>query len=371
MNKVRILHIGLSERIYGTENVVMNLYRNVDRLRYQFDFLIHHKCSSFGFEEEIVKLGGRVYYQFYYIKEQNTEGYISPSFFFEMHPEIRGIHYHVNNYSLSRFRYVIEAYKRRIRIRIVHSHNSHMVNKIFRNYIHRLVVRLLVKKYSNKFIACSSKAGRWNFGKFDYEILPNGVDTNKFAFDIDMRKRIRKQYHLEDKLVLGFVGRLDFQKNPEFLLKVFPQVNERCDHAMLVLLGEGEMGANLKKKAEQEKIKNILFMGRVDNVHEWLQAFDVLLVPSRFEGLGLVLIEAQASGLMCIASECIPRETAISDKITYLSIGDPLNWADKIMEANILYDRKKGQEQVIHSGYEIKESAERLMTIYKHLLERQ
>lgn len=370
MNKVRILHIGLSERIYGTENVVMNLYRNVDRLYYQFDFLIHHNCSSFGFEEEIVKLGGRVYYQFYYIKEQKTEGYISPCRFFEMHPEIKGIHYHVNNYSLSRFRYVIEAYKRRIPIRIVHSHNSQMVDRIFRNYIHRLAVRLLVKKYSNKFIACSSKAGRWNFGKFDYEILPNGVDTNKFAFNIDMRKMIRKRYHLEEKLVLGFVGRLDFQKNPEFLLKVLPQVSERCDHAMLVLLGEGEIGTKLKEKAEREKIKNILFMGRVDNVHEWLQAFDVLLVPSRFEGLPLVLVEAQASGLMCIASDNIPREAAISNRIIYLSIEDPLSWADRIMEVDFHYDRKTGRKQIIHSGYEIKENAKRLMLIYKDLIEK-
>lgn len=365
MSLVRILQIGLSERMYGTENVVMNLYRNIDRKRYQFDFLIHHGCRHPKYEEEIIALGGHIYYQYFYMKERSTQGYLSAYSFFEMHPEIQGVHYHVNDYSLSQFRYVMAAFRRGLPVRVIHSHNSQLMEKVIKIYLHRIAACVLIRKYSSKLLACSKQAGRWNFGKMEFEILRNGIDTDRFTYDVAVREKMRKQYHLENRLVLGFAGRLHFQKNPEFLLKVLQAVNERCTRAVLVLLGEGELDGQLKREAKKEGLKNVLFMGRVENVHEWFQAFDVFLLPSRFEGLGLVLIEAQASGLMCIASDYVPREAAVTGRMEYLSTADAGKWADAVLKTDFRYDRNRGRAEVIRAGYDIRHSAKRLEEVYK------
>lgn len=368
MDKIRILHIGLWIRVYGTERVVLNLYQAIDREQYQFDFLIDHKYEKLEYENEITELGGKVYYQYYSVREKNVIGYISPEEFLEQHPEICGVHLHASDYCFSQFRYVMAAQKKGLSVRIIHSHNSQMIGKAFKSYVNRWIVLALLKKYGSGFLACSSEAGKWNFGKLDYEILPNGVDTDRFAYNGEIRERLRKRYHLENKLVLGFAGRLEDQKNPEFLLKVLKEVNKRCDHALLLLLGEGDLGMRLKNKVAEEKLENVLFMGRVDNVKEWFQAFDVLLLPSIFEGLGLVLIEAQANGLMCFASEYVPKESAVTGRIAFLSLERAKDWADKILETDFSYDRKRGRADVAAAEYDIKSSAKRLGEIYRETM---
>lgn len=365
MDKVRILHIGLSDRRYGTEEVVMNLYRNLDRTLYQFDFLVGHGYLHVDYEDEVRNMGGRIFYQYYSIKDRNKTGYLSPDDFFKDHPEILGIHYHANDYSASMFRYVMAAIERELPIRVIHSHNSKMMERKLKNCIHRVMVQQLIRKCSASFISCSEAAGKWNFGKLSFEILSNGIDPDRFAYNKVAREMLRRRHNLRDKLVLGFAGRLHFQKNPKFLLKVLQAVNRRCDRAVLVLLGEGELEGLLKREVEKNKLENVLFMGRVDNVHEWFQAFDVLLLPSRFEGLGLVLIEAQASGLMCIASDHVPKETAVTERILYLSTKDAGKWADAALKTDFMYDRNRGKAEVIHAGYDSRESAKRLEEIYE------
>ncbi|MBD5132892.1 MAG: glycosyltransferase family 1 protein, partial [Clostridiales bacterium] len=201
-----------------------------------------------------------------------------------------------------------------------------------------------------------------------YEILPNGIDTGKFVFDQTVRSRLREQYGLTNKLVLGFAGRFAPVKNPEFLLKILREVNRRCDHAQLVLLGDGKLEGGLRCAVKEMGLENVSFQGRVDNVHEWLQAFDVLLLPSSFEGFPVILVEAQTAGLACFASTYVPMKTAVTPRLSFLSLKDPADWAEAILRTDLSYDRRRGRAEVAAAGYDIRESSKRLEAIYDSLL---
>jgi len=235
------------------------------------------------------------------------------------------------------------------------------------------LLRPLSGFYSNKRLACSQAAGRWNFGNTNFNLFHNAIDLESFAFQEKIRMEIRSRYQLKDKLVIGFAGMLRPVKNPEFLLDILSIINKKCGNAVLVLLGDGELGDALKSKAREMDLNNVLFLGRVDNVHEWMQAFDVMLLPSRNEGLPMVLIEAQTSGLTCIASDGVPQEAAITDRLSYLSTrgaNAPESWANRILSADFSYDRRKYRAEVAAAGFDIRENARRLENIYDELLSR-
>lgn len=216
------------------------------------------------------------------------------------------------------------------------------------------LVRSYAKRYSNKLLACSKLAGRFGFRNDYYEIFRNAIDVNKFAFEQDTRNQLRRQEHLSNKLVLGFVGRLAHQKNPEFLLKVLQKVNRRCNYAVLVLIGDGELEEQLRRQAKEMGLKNVIFQGRTSNVHEWIQAFDVLFLPSKLEELGMALVETQASRLFCFASDHVPIEAVVTDRFAYLSLDDSADWADAILHIDLSYDRNKGCGEVTVAGYDIR-----------------
>ncbi len=372
MNPIRILQFGLSDLYYGTERVILNLYHHIDRSRFQFDFLVHHSCQNIPYEAEVEALGGHVFRQYYWKKEYILPDYIPLDEIWKMHPEIQGgIHSNLNDYTFSNIQPVLVADRRNMPIRIIHMHNTlegFRADALWRSRLRNSLARPYAPQHANCLLACSAKSGAVGFGRRPFEVFPNAVDLDKFSFNEIVRRRIRKESGLEDKLVLGFVGRFASQKNPEFLLKVLQEINKKYAHAQLVLLGQGELEGRLRGRARNLGLQNITFMGRVDNVHEWMQAFDVLLLPSRFEGLGLVLIEGQASGLPCFASDRVPPEAAVTDRLTYLGLKDPAVWADAILNADLSYDRSRGRSQTAAAGYDIRESAKRLEEIYDRLL---
>lgn len=370
MKTIRILQYGFSGKLNGTENVIMNLYRHIDRSRFQFDFLLDHNCEDIEYEAEVERLGGHVYRQYYRINEITHSHYISPAEFWRRHPEIQGgIHLNLQAYGICNVQLIAEAKKAGLPIRIIHMHSALRGFEKSRDLVQHAIVRPYARQYASKLLACSQMAGNFGFQQNRYEIFHNAIDLDKFSFDQDVRNRIRLQEGLEGKLVLGFVGRLVPLKNAGFLLNMLREINKRRHDAVLILIGDGELEDQLKRQAKKLSLENVIFQGRVDNVNQWMQAFDVLLVPSKFEGLSVVLIEGQASGLTCIASDHVPPEAAVSGRLSYLSIDDPKIWADAVLNADLSYDRSCGRTEAAAAGYDIRESAKRLESIYEGLWE--
>lgn len=371
MEPVRILQFGLqATKYYGTENVILNLYRHIDRSRYQFDFLVDHKYGAVDYEDEVEALGGHVYRQYYRFTERHKKGYIHPAEFWSLHPEIRGgVHLNLQGYGVCNTQLIAGAKRQGLPVRVIHMHTAPQGPSVsLRTKVQHALLAPHAWRYASRLLACSEKAGRYGFRRRPYEILPNAIDTGRFAFDPAIRTTMREQHGLAGKLVLGFAGRFDPEKNPGFLLDILREVNRRCGRAHLVLLGDGKLEHKLRRAAQEAGLENVSFQGRVDNVHQWLQAFDVLLLPSLYEGLPVILVEAQAAGLACFASDNVSADAAITPRLSFLGLEDPAAWAEAILRAGSSFDRRKGQAQAAAAGYDIRESAKRLEAVYDSLL---
>ena len=224
---IRILHIGLSATYYGTENVIMNLFRNIDRTKFVFDFLFDHSIDTIEYEDEILHLGGKIYKLYYKMSEKSRKDYISPEEFFKIHQEINGVHYSVNNYS-PYYRYIVAAKKRGLPIIVIHSHNSmNFLGKKTKDKLYNIYAKYSSGYYANSLLACSHVAGKWNFKNYNFTILKNAINIKDFAFEPYKRTTLREQYGLQNNIVLGFVGRLCHQKNPMFLMEIYKILKEK------------------------------------------------------------------------------------------------------------------------------------------------
>jgi glycosyltransferase involved in cell wall biosynthesis len=364
---IRILQIGLSQTYYGTESVIMSLYRNIDRTVIQFDFLLDHNVGKLEYEKEILNLGGRIYREYYKRKERYLSDYISPADFFDRHGDIAGVHYNLNNHT-PYIRYIKEAKKRNIPIRVVHSHSSGHFKKnlSIKEEIYEKYAKYISGKCSNKLLSCSYDAGYFNFGKYKFDVYPNAIDTDKFAFSLDNREEVRAKFKLEGRKVIGFVGRLQREKNPFYLLKIMEKIED--ENIILLIFGEGELYGDLKHTIEEKKLKNVVLMGKHNDISKWFSAMDILLLPSIFEGLGVALIEAQTAGVVCIASDVVPRETNITDLVTYISLDNISDWIENIVSTSNAKNRIKYRKMVEDAGYGIKQSTQNLTDIYLTLM---
>lgn len=243
--------------------------------------------------------------------------------------------------------------------RIVHSHNTTTNYK----YVHKLLKPLL-SVLATEHLACSEEAGEWAFNN-DFTVIKNGIKTDDFIFNQEQRSIYRKSLGLNNDFVIGHVGHMSYQKNQEFLLDIFQEILKKDPNSKLVLVGDGKNKDNLIEKSKIIGVHSkTLFVGRRDDVNNIMQAFDVFVLPSRYEGLGIVNIEAQASGLKCFVSDRVPKEAKISNNIEYLSLSEsPKKWAEKIID-NIDYERLNMKEVVYDVGYDIKQSTEKLKKIY-------
>ena len=183
--------------------------------------------------------------------------------------------------------------------------------------------------------------------------MPNAIDIDKFAYNPETRKRYREKYGLQDCFVIGHAGRFAYQKNHEFLVNTFAEVSKKIKNARLVLLGDGELFSEVQNQVKKLNLENrVLFLGKRDDIAGWYQAMDVFCLPSRFEGLGIVLIEAQTSGLKCITSMEVPDETHITENIIYLPLKQS-RWVEEIVNCKNGYSRMNMKEQIHAAGYDI------------------
>ncbi|MCI6266629.1 MAG: glycosyltransferase [Erysipelotrichaceae bacterium] len=365
---IRILQCGLTNHYGGVESIIMNVYRKIDKNKIQFDFLTTHNGKIIC-EEEIKRMGGRIFKIEYSKKENPILHYkCLKKFFKKHHNEFQGVHMNrcFPNYSLP-LKY---AKKYNIPIRIFHSHNSNDMYP-FNSIIKKIMIKVnknLIKKRANILLACSKQAGKYMFGKSKFTIINNGIEISKFKYNESLRNKVRKNLDIEDKIVIGFVGRLQYQKNPLFAIKIMKKLQEEDNNKyILLMIGSGEDEYELKKYVKINNLnKKILFLGHRSDVNELYHAMDIFILPSKFEGLGMVLIEAQTSGVMCLASKNVPPEVKVTDRIKFLDIEKDVDiWCDEIKKiSNKKISRNEIYKFVKKNKYNIEYTVSTLENIY-------
>lgn len=326
---IRVLQVVASLNAGGMENYIMNLYRMIDRKKVQFDFIVHHAAIGL-YEDEIEHLGGRVYH-FTVLDDKNIFRYLFELLsFFSEHKEYRIVHGHLS--SLAVF-YLGAAKRYNVPWRIAHSHGAGFLHTL-KGMTKYLMFRT-TKWNANVRFACSTEAGKYLYGKDSFELVPNGIDVERFAFSEEKRIKMRNMLNLESSYVIGHVGRFNLQKNHEYLLNIFQRVANKIPNAKLLLLGDGELLSKVRDMAEELGITDkVVFAGVHKDVENYYQAMDTFVLPSLFEGLPVTGIEAQYSGLPCFFSNDITKEVKICDGVTFLEIGDKnLNlWVNALIQ---------------------------------------
>ena len=315
----------------GVSAVVTNYFFQMDPQKVQCDFLLYEMPEE-AWTALLTAAGAKVYATGKPSGRSMAEYERNVKDFFRQHAKDYDIvHVHIPNAAFIVLRY---AKKYGIKVRILHSHNARGADgavKKIRNYL----LNQWGIRYANQYFACSVKAGSYLFGEKrggQLVVLPNAIRLERYAFDEKKRKAIRDSLGVkEHELLLGHIGRFAEQKNHEGLLKIFAETRTRGMDTKLVLLGDGELREKIGRLAEELGIKEqVLFAGVVDNVPDYLSAMDIFLLPSLYEGLPVVCVEAQAAGLPCLISDQVTREIALTDQVWFLANGDQVSWCDRI-----------------------------------------
>lgn len=368
---IRVLHVVTTMDFGGVETLLMNIYRNIDREKIQFDFLCMNTCDNL-FSDEIKELGGKMY-SIPFISKVGVYGFRKRLLdFFKQHKEYQIVHSHINSYN----GYVLEAAnKAGIKNRISHVHAVFPKVKNPITQLIRVVGKSKIEKNANYFFACSINA-RDSF-YLDKEnsskcvVLHNGIDTNRFSFNCDFRNEIREQYGLKNLFVIGHVGRFDNYKNQQFCVQIFEKLLLKNDKAKLMMIGDGPNKDQILNYVKQREMEDhVIFAGLQENIPAYMAAMDMFLFPSKKEGFGIVAIEAQSTGLPVVASDSVPRETGCTELIEYLPLTDEEAWITKIEELSTssIVDRKIFSSKISEQGYDIKTSSKFLSDYYFKLV---
>lgn len=343
----------------GLETMLMNYYRHIDREQIQFDFLTHRPERG-DYDDEIEQLGGRVYYA-PRLYPQNYPAYFAyMKQFFAEHPEYRIVHSHIDAMS---YLPLLAAKKAGVPIRIAHSHNT-SIDRDFK-YILKQYFRMRLPSAANTYLACGTEAGKFLFGDRSVQVIPNAVDAEKFYYNAQMRQAKREQLNLRDEFVMGHVGRISYQKNHKQLIEIFAAVQKRHPESKLLLIGTGEKESEIRNQVRELNLEEkVLFLGKRADVNELYQAMDVFVLPSFFEGIPVVGVEAQLADLPCIFSDRVPEECRIHSEACFVDLqGSAEHWAEVILGKKA-YVRSNAREELRHTDYDIKSAYQKLQAYY-------
>ena len=356
---IRVLHIVTHMNRGGLETMIMNYYRHIDRSRLQFDFLVH-RSNMADYDEEILSMGGKIY-RLSPLNPLDPRYLRSLDTFFAEHKEYRIVHCHLDCMAGIPLKY---AKKHGVPVRIAHSHNSNQTKDA--KYILKLFYKRNIVKYANRLFACGDDAGKWMFGTDDFTVLNNAIDAAVYSYSVETARAVRAELGICcDAVVVGHVGRFCPPKNHSFIIRVFAEVLKKRPDAVLLLVGEGELRADAEKLVGELGIRrNVIFTGLRSDVPRLLQAMDVFLFPSVYEGLPLSIVEAQAAGLPCLISDKVPIECKKTDLVQQMSLEEsPEVWADAVLSvAN--NQRKNTLEDIRRAGFDVRENAQWLQDFY-------
>lgn len=359
---IRVAHVMGKMHGGGVEAVVMNYYRHIDRDRIQFDFLVDSDSTLIPCEE-IESLGGHVFEVPQYQHLHDYMKYLEGLFAEKKWPIV---HSHVNVLSVFS---LCAAARAGVPVRIAHSHSTSGKGEYAKNALKR-ILRTQANRYPTHRMACSNYAGEWLFGKHaKFDILYNAIELNAFSFDARVRAQVRTDLGLaDDSLVIGHVGRFMPQKNHAFLLDVFSDVVTCKPNAVLILVGCGELRASIESRAVECGLADrIRFLGQRDDVKRLYQAFDVFVLPSLYEGLCLVGVEAQRAGLPCLLADTITHEVDVTGNVKFLPLKDTDVWADALCTKE--YGERAFVQPEGFASYDIEVAAVQLAARYCDLAE--
>ena len=363
---IRILQIIGIAAGGGVEAVVMNYYEHIDRSQVQFDFVIH-RDSAVDITPRVESLGGRVY--------KVTPYHQNPlAFTWAIYRIIKKNHYrivHSNMNTLSAFS-LFAAWLAGVPVRILHNHSTSSPGETKRN-IAKAILKPWAKLFANRYWACSALAAEWMYGREMTQsgtvtIIPNAIDLAKYAFNEEKRKQLRREMGLTDEFVIGHVGRFMFQKNHEFLIELFAKALQKNPRMILLLVGDGSLRGQIENKVKRlgvaEKVK---FLGIRSDVQALYNAMDLFLLPSHYEGLPVVGVEAQANGLPCLVSDDVTKEMQLTSSVTYKKLSEGADaWADAILDGQWERNREV-KEEMKKAGFDIEEAADTLRRRYLKL----
>lgn len=357
---IRVVHILGNLSVGGVESFIMSVYRRIDRDKIQFDFIVHN-LENDAYREEIESLGGRIFIldrlnflnPLKYIRDLDK--------ILEDHKEISILHCHFRGTEAI----ILKEAKKYGLMTISHNHGTQNSSKF--NSLIRRIFKKDVLKYSDIKLACSDQAGTDFYGRGSYKKINNGIDTEKYKFDEDVRQKTRRELKFEENYVLINVGSLSDIKNQDFLIRLMPDLLEKNPDIRLLLVGDGPLKSDLENLCKDLKVSDqVIFLGNSDRVNELLMAADIFLFPSKREGLGISAIEAQASGLTSLLSTNVPRDAGISELARFIAL-DKDKWMGEILY-NKGSIRKNVIEEIRRKGYDIETSVKKLSNIYLHLL---
>lgn len=353
----------------GVEAVVMNYYRNIDHEKIQFDFICDDDSTNIPYDE-IEKMGGKVILIPPYQK------------IFKYHKELKRVlkegkyqivHSHINTLSVFS---LFAAKCAKVPVRIAHSHSTTNKKEKNKNFI-KQILRPFSKLFATDYMCCSELAGRWLFGDKEYDkgnvyLLNNAIDLEKFKYDENIRNEKRKELNIaDDTMVIGHVGRFVEQKNHRFLIDIFNEIHKQKEKSILLLVGQGPLMEEIKEKVKKLGLeKQVIFLGQRNDINELYQAFDVFCLPSLYEGLPVVGVEAQATGLLCLFSDDMTKETKVLDTTKFISLSySAKKWADLLLSNCVKFERRNTESEITRNNFNIKKEKAKLEEKYKILLD--
>lgn len=358
--QIRVLQIINSMNNGGIESVVMNYYRHLDRTKIQFDFAVSNQ-SILSQKEEIEALGGRIYLTPPIKKLRKYKK--------ALREIIETNHYRIVHCHMGVAAVLPLGVAKRCGVpyRICHAHSTASKNEIVRTLI-KSILKPFSKKNANMFFSCGEVAGRWLYGNKFFEqgrvtIINNAIELDKFAFNQGIREQMRKELGVDDKFVIGHVGRFNQQKNHHYLIKIFSEIVKLKPNAVLVLIGQGPLEDEIRHQVQTLGLgDHVKFLGVRADVDKLYQAMDAFVLPSLYEGLPVVGVEAQANGLPCFVSDQVSKEVKILDNLVFLKLNDSAeNWAKQIVTAG---ERQEVKEKFQDMHFDIKAECKKLEQIY-------
>lgn len=366
----KVLVFGITDNPGGVESVIINYYRCIDRTKIQFDFLCNfHEAAAY--EDELKALGGEVYH--ITARSDNYKKYKAEleQFFSSTQGKYQAIW--VNICSLANIDYLVMAKKYGIPRRIIHSHNSQNMDSRLRGMLHKMNKRK-VANYATDLWSCSEDAAAWFYEeelRSKVVIIRNSISVKRMEFNLEKREKYRRDLGCkESEYVIGNIGRLHFQKNQQFCLEIFEKFQKQIPDSRLVLVGQGEDEKLLKEKATLLGVADhVCFAGMQIDIQGWLSAFDVFLFPSKFEGLPVVALEAQANGLPMLASaKVIPEDVKINDNFAFLDLDAGAKaWSETLMtmqKQSVRMDWNQIYQNFAEKGYEIETETKKLEDLF-------
>ena len=363
MKKIKILITGISQNLGGIETFVYNLYKSLDKQKYEISFLVD-KNLKVVYYDEYKKDGCK----FFYTENRKKNYFKYLSGLKEIYTKNQFDIIHINVVSYSLFERILYACKYSNAKVIVHSHHAGYKEGYLKTRFNHIIGKNFVKNKKIYKIACGEKAGKYTFGNDKFIIVNNGIDFDKFAFSSKNRKDIRKEFGiLDDTKLIGMVGTFSQIKNHTFLIEIFKEYNKANSNSKLLLVGEGPLKSNVEEKVKEYGLENsVIFAGRRDDVYKIYSALDLYIMPSIAEGLSIAICEAQINGLKCYTSTAVDKDSNISGNVQFLSLDKSAKyWAEQMIKGD---ERDENVLNKIPDKFNLKKSCESICDCYESIL---